>query len=440
MGADHPKPKRKMEKVDLEIVCDKVYQYLLLHRGRKIDELALKERAIKEKLINQKKLYGDCLFDVSSVVTLLNWIMASKMVMRNVQFLKERSIQIVNAANERNSEKIAPLMKYIQSVIWAGERLNLKQIKEFTYMIATFFGPDFIKLAKEGHGVDKELADCFRFVEPTKHQVGDYLRKMIKRYGFDQIDVDKELPPAYKDTPQPPPQPPSQPHYPPGNPNQDQKFNYGQGQGQPNSGGSYFDNPNNMAGQSNWNKYLNPAFSQNNNLNINPQDFGKLAPSKIEDPGYNPGPNPNMNPGYNPGPNPNMNPGYNPGNKDNTEQSDFDKMINELQEGSLVKDGNEIVNPSMSHMNLGPKNPKPNPPKDDFDDLINSLQGNVEADKAKQEVQPPSMRGPPKRRNKAKKPISNEPEAYEYTPEIDNDTEEKHYEDLSLEYLSLIHI
>ena len=426
MGAEHPKPKQKMEKVDLEIVCDKVYQYLLLHRGRKIDELALKERAIKEKLINQKKLYGDCLFDVSSVVTLLNWIMASKMVMRNVQFLKERSIQIVNAANERNSEKIAPLMKYIQSVIWAGERLNLKQIKEFTHMIARFFGPDFIRLAKEGQGVDKELADCFRFVEPTKHQVGDYLRKMIKRYGFDQIDVEKELPSSYKANPQPQPAP-----CPPGNPNNDQKFNYGG----PNSGGGggYFDNPSNMAGQSNWNKYLNPAFSQNNNLNINPQDFGKLAPSKIDDPAYNPGPNPNVNPGYN-------QPNKNPQNTQNNQESDFDKMINELQEGSIVKDGNEVVNPSMSHMNLGPKTPKTPkppttpPPKDDFDDLINSLQGNVEADKAKNDPQPPAMRGPPKRRNKAKKPICNEPEAYEYTGEIDNDTEEKHYDDLSLEY------
>ena len=428
MGAEHPRPTRKMEKVDLEIVCDKVYQYLMLHRGRKIDELALKERAIKEKLMNQKKLYGDCLFDVSSVVTLLNWILASKMVMRNVQFLKERSIQIVSAANERNSEKIAPLMKYIQSVIWAGERLNLKQIKEFTHMIAMFFGPDFIRLAREGQGVDKELADCFRFVEPSKHQVGDYLRKMIKRYGFDQIDVEKEIPPAYRSdsAPTPPPgngqgQGPNQNN---SNPNGDQKFNYG---GQGSGGGGFFDNPSNMAGQSNWNKFLNPGFSANNQMNLNPQNIGKLAPSKIEDPNYNPGINPGMNPGMNPNQKPNHTP---PADS----QSDFDKMINELQEGSLVKDGNEIVNPSMSHMNLGPKNPTPAPPKDDFDDLLNSLQGNVEADKVKQEVQPPSMRGPPKRRNKAKKPISTEPEAYMYTGEVDNDTEEKHYEELSLDY------
>ena len=418
MGAEQPKPKKKMGKIELEIVCDKVYQYLMIHRGRKIDELALKEREVKEKLKNSKRLYGDCLFDIASIVTLLNWIMASKIIMRNVQFLKERSMQIVSAANERNSEKIAPMIKYIQSVIWASERLNLKQIKEFTYMIQAFFGKEFIRLALQGDSIDKELTDCFRFVEPTKKQVADYLRNMVKRYNFNQINLDKELPSSYQEPKQPPKQPPSQPnpgHYPPPPGHGDHRFNYNN----PNNtgGGGYFDNPNNMPGRSNWGHYMNQNNPQNNNLNFNPNDFGKLAPSRIDDPAFNNPPNL--------GPQP---------NKQSTPENDFDKMINDLEGGSLVRDGNELVNPSMSQMKLGSKT-KPNPPpKDDFDDLINSLQGNVVADLQKQDVKPPAMRGPPKRRNKATKPISNEPEAYQYTDEVDQDTEEKHYDDLSLEY------
>jgi hypothetical protein len=425
MGAEHPKPVKKMNKVDLEIVCDKVYQYLMLHRGRKIDELALKERAVKEKLANKKKLYGDCLFDVSSIVSLLNWILAAKIVMRNVQFIKERSIQIASAANERNSEKIAPLIKYIQSVIWASDRLNLNQIKEFTYMIGAFFGGEFIKLAREGHGIDPELANCFKFVEPTKPQVGDYLRNMLKRYGFDQIDLEKELPPSYR-------QPSNQQAPPPPSPapnNGDFKFDYNQNP--PSQGGGFFDNPHNMAGQSNWGKFLGPNYSQNNNLSMNTNNMGKLAPSRIDDPAYH-----QMNNNQNPNPNvvPDKPHHPTPAPPQNKEEDDFDQMLKDLQEGSIVKDGNELVNPSMSQMNLGSK-AKPNPPpKDDFDDLINSLQGNVVADLKNQEKQPPAMRGPPKRRNKAKKPISSEPEAYQYTDEIDGDTEEKHYEELSLEY------
>lgn len=425
MGAEHPKPVKKMNKIELEIVCDKVYQYLMINRGRKIDELALKERSVKEKLQNQKKLYGDCLFDISSIVTLLNWVIASKITMRNVQFIRDRSMQIVSAANERNSEKIAPLIKYIQSVIWASERLNLKQIKEFTYMIQQYFGWEFIRLAKEGQGIDKELTDCFQFVEPTKKQVADYLRKMLKRYNFTQFDLDKELPSAYRqnDAPPPPPQPPSNPpHYPAppsGYGNQDQKFDYGNAPSNP-GGGGYFDNPNNMPGQSNWNKFLNPQFAEQNKLDINPNDYGKLAPSRIDDPAFSVPPN--LQPQANVGP---------PQNK----PSEFDQMINDLQQKSVVRDGNELVNPSMSQMNLGSKQKPAPPPKDDFDDLLASLQGNVVADFTKQETPPaPAMRGPPKRRNKAQKPVSNEPEAYLYTNEVDQDTEGKKYEELSLEY------
>jgi hypothetical protein len=416
MGAEHPKPKRKLNKIDLEIVCDKVYQYLMLHRGRKIDELAMKERAVKEKLQNQKKLYGDCLFDISSIVSLLNWINAAKIVMRNAQFIKERSMQITAAANERNSEKIGPLIKYIQSVIWASERLNLKQIKEFKSIIYEFFGPEFIKLAQQGHGVDAELANCFKFVEPTKSQVGDYLRNMLRRYGFDQFDLQKELPEAYR-VPQMHESAPVDPNQ----NNQDQKFNYGQSHPAPGGGGGgFFDNPNNMAGQSNWGRFLGPSFSNNLNPNVNP-NVNPVNPQP-------PLPGPNSKPQQCPNPPP-------PQNQQNSENSDFDKMINDLQQQSVVKEGNELVNPSMSQMNLGSKT-KPDRPqkKDDFDDLIKSLQGNVIKENQEQEPKKPGMRGVPTRRNKRPKPVINEPEAFEYTQEVDEDTEDKRYEEFSLEY------
>ena len=413
MGANHPKTFRKMEKVDLVIVCDKVYQYLLLNRGRKIDELALKERSVKEKLQNGKTLYGDCIFDIASIVTLFNWIQASKIIMRNVQFLKERSIQITAAANERNSEKIAPLMKYIQNVIWSVDRLNLKVINEFIMLIRTFFGVEFIRLAKEGHGVDEELKNCFFYIEPTPEQIGNYLRQLIHRYKFTHINLEKELPQKYQKKESPPPPPPTQPQQGPnippsfGGPNDDQKFNYGNN----NQGTGFFDNPTNMAGQKNWNAMKSGQFQHENNLNLNPVDLGKLAPSKIEDPNYNP----------------------NQPKPDN----DYEDILNSIQSSTVNKEGNELVNPSMSYMNVNNKtknHSNMNDKKDDFDDLLASLKGDLDLEKQPPQVIAPKMRDAPQRRNKAKKPIPNEPEAYKYTCEVDNDTEEKYYDDLAFEF------
>ena len=422
MGANHPKPQRKMERANFNVVCDKVYQYLLLNRGRKIDQMALKERAIKEKLQNGKYLYGDCLFDVSSIVTYFNWIRASKIVMRNVNFLKERSIQVVAAANERNSEKIAPLMKYIQSVIWSSERLNLKVINEFNYMIQCYFGNEFARLAMEGKGVDQELIACFEHMEPTPMEVGNYLRTMFQRYNFTHIDLEKELPPKFRKA-SPPPPPPSQPNFGGNGGNGDMKFDYSEASTQPMTG--FFDNPQNLAGKQNWDNIMSGQYGKKNNLNMTPPpDYGKMAPSKIDDNHYGPTPVPADNRVTNP--------------KSSGGSDDFDQLINDLNQGSLVKDGNEIVNPSQSHMKLGNKSSAKNPANNDLDldAFLNSIAGNDNKDAPAQPGPPvqPNMRGPPTRRNKAHKPIINQPEAYNYTNEVDGDTEEKFYDEVAFEF------
>lgn len=439
MGAEHPKPKKQLNKVDLEIVCDKVYQFLNLNRGRKIDQLALKEREVKEKLAKSKHIYDEVFFDITSIVTLFNWIQASRIIMKNVQFLKERSMQITSAANERNSDKIAPLKKYIINVIWSEDRLNLKAIGEFNRLIYAFFGSEFIRLAKEGHGVDEDLFKCFYYIEPTPKQVGDYLINMIKRYNFTHINIDKEIPAKYKDPSQStPPAPPSNsapfhpsnpPNMPPPNQsygNNDMKFDYSQ----QNQATGFFDDPNNYAGQKNWSKIMGGSFQKDNNMNFNPNDFQKLAPSKIDDMYENPHNNSHQNQPQPPNPH------------GNDMGDDLENMINSLHKDSVKKNGNEIVNPSMSYMKIG-ESKKPEgyagigePDNDDFDALINSLQGPTHLNEmSDQKPNPaPTMRGPPTRRNKAKKPIPDQPEAYQYSCEVDQDAEEKYYEELSFEF------
>ena len=431
MGAQQSKKHQKpMNKIQLEIICDKIYQYLLIHRGRKIDQLAIKERTVKTQLSQAGRIYGDCLFDVSSIVNLMNWIIASKIIMRYVHFLKERSIQITNAANQNNPSKIVPLMTYIQSVIWSMDRLNLKQIKEFTALIMRYFGPESIRQARDGVGVDTDLLNCFKFVEPSPKQVGDYLRQLVSRYKFDDIDVDNQVPPKFrKEPPAPSPAPSPQPPQPPSNNqgggNGDQTFN-------PNAFPStgFFDNPQNLAGQKNWNGLMSGQFqNQNPQMGIKMPDMSKLAPGESQQPGR-PAPvkvqsaktdqsNPPLN------------------------EYDIDNMLNQLNEANTRKEGNQPLNPCMSHIKTNKVSGLPGADvkqdEEDFDALMASLQHGIGETPKPEYVVPepekqPKMRGAPTRRNKAKKPIPNEPEAYKYSNEMDKDTEEKYYEELSLEF------
>lgn len=418
-GKPSKKHQTPMNKIQLEIICDKIYQYLLIHRGRKIDQLAIKERSVKNQLNEAGRIYGDCIFDISSIVTLMNWIIASKIIMRYVQFLKERSIQITNAANENNPSKIVPLMTYIQSVIWSMDKLNLKQIKEFTTLIMRYFGPESIRQAKDGVGVDQDLIDCFKFVEPTPKQVGNYLRELVARYKFEDIDVDSQVPPKFrKGGEAPPPQEAPQPPAPQPPQGGDEKFNP---KAYPSTG--FFDNPQNLAGQKNWGGMMSGQFQHQN------------MPVKMPGESMQPQtPNQNFQPPSNNNQQPPTNPPVN--------EYDIDNMLNQLNEDNAQKEGNQPINPCMSHIKTNRQSGLPGndvkKDEEDFDALMASLQkgfgGEPTPAPPAEPSQPPKMRGPPKRRNKAKKPIPNEPEAYKYSKELDNDTEEKYYEDLSLEF------
>ena len=417
-GKPSKKHQTPMNKIQLEIICDKIYQYLLIHRGRKIDQLAIKERTVKNQLNDAGRIYGDCLFDISSIVTLMNWIIASKIIMRYVQFLKERSIQITNAANENNPSKIVPLMTYIQSVIWSMDKLNLKQIKEFQVLIMRYFGPESIRQAKDGVGVDQDLIDCFKYVEPTPTQVGNYLRELVARYKFEDINVDEQVPPKFrKGGEAPPPAETPKPPAPQSGPGADEKFNPN---AYPSTG--FFDNPQNLAGQKNWGGMISGQF-QHQNMNV------RMPGESMQ---------PSQNPGMPPAPpsQPSQAPSNAPAN-----EYDIDNMLNKLNEDNAQKEGNQPINPCMSHIKVNRNSGLPGndvkKDEEDFDALMASLQHGFGGESKPAPVEPskpPKMRGPPQRRNKAKKPIPNEPEAYKYSNELDKDTEEKYYEDLSLEF------
>lgn len=102
MGSDNSKVVKPIQKFDIEIVCDKIYHHLILQRDRKINELAGRERELRDKLKNRRRNYEDTVLDISALVNIFKYIKASKMVIRYCQIIKEHSNAIVASCNSKN--------------------------------------------------------------------------------------------------------------------------------------------------------------------------------------------------------------------------------------------------------------------------------------------------------------------------------------------------
>jgi hypothetical protein len=215
MGSDSSKPIKPLQKFDIEISCEQIYQHLILQRDRKINELATKERELRDKMKKRQRSYEDAVIDVMSLVNLLKFITATKMVMRYCQVLKEHSMKIVDSCNCKNFTNIRELIPYFEGLVWSTDKLNLSYIKEFNNLIYTYFGPETFSQMKNYQYVDKELKKCFESMEPSPYEIQDYLKKFLQRYEINdfvwpQGQATGQVPPQPNQYPVPPPPVPGQ--------------------------------------------------------------------------------------------------------------------------------------------------------------------------------------------------------------------------------------
>ena len=232
MGSDNSKPvKKPLQKFDLEIVCEKISRHLQLQRDRKINELANKERELADKIKSNRKGYEDITIEIGSLVNLLKYITASKIVIRYTGLIKDQSLRIVDACRTNNFSTITQLTPYFEGIVWSKSHLNLNYINELNQLLSqSFRETDLIEIHKFNK-VDKDLKECFSTIEPTPVEIQKYLTEFLKRHNITNFQWPsgrgpyQEQPPNYYQPPQNPQYPPYQPHQ-----NQWQQFQQPMGQ------------------------------------------------------------------------------------------------------------------------------------------------------------------------------------------------------------------
>lgn len=187
MGNQTPKPRAVLKRFDIEVTCNKIYHHLELVKNRKINELATREKTLRDSIKAGKRTYPEVLVEMITIVNLFKTIRAAKIIMRYCTIIKEHSLQIVDASRNKNMASIWDLETYFQGIIWSADKLNLTYIKEFNNLIFRHFGPEVFREMQSFTKVDKDLRTCFASIEPTPNEIRDYLEQFCKRYDINDF-------------------------------------------------------------------------------------------------------------------------------------------------------------------------------------------------------------------------------------------------------------
>lgn len=180
-----PPPKKfdpKSEKSKFEITCIKVRSYLELQRDRRQNAANGKEKFLIQMFNSPTRSKQDEIQKASSIITDLNYVKASNIIIRFCDILKDNSLRVMEAKG--HSAKIENLLPYIESVCWSSKPLNLSCIVEFQSQMIYFFGADITESIQKSSKVDPDLKACFKDLLPTPLQINDYMVAFANRIGL----------------------------------------------------------------------------------------------------------------------------------------------------------------------------------------------------------------------------------------------------------------
>lgn len=120
-----------------------------------------KENKLKELLNTESGAISgsSVVHEATNCIGTLNSVKGANIVMRNINVLKENSMAITQAINNRTPlEQMEPL---VHSIVWATTRLNLNAVKEFSDLISRYLDPQIYNVVETSPIVDLEVIFLF---------------------------------------------------------------------------------------------------------------------------------------------------------------------------------------------------------------------------------------------------------------------------------------
>lgn len=119
-----------------------------------------------------------------AIVSLYNYIVAVKTVMRYCNIIKGYSERITNALKRKNFNEIQDIQPYIEGILWSQDKLNIQHLDQFNQLVEKHFGSNTHRHLRNFNMVDGDLRNCINSRDPKKSEMQGYLDKFLKRYNL----------------------------------------------------------------------------------------------------------------------------------------------------------------------------------------------------------------------------------------------------------------
>lgn len=198
------KKSAKVDHTQIKITCQKVSAYIKLELDRKADFFKAKELALAESMRKKFPEHSDLVLQASVALKALNIVKAAATVIKDLKLIEDRALTISTHVQNNTAGELAPLLPYIEDVIYSTYHFNLTQVQEFSRMVQDVFGPGFFGEIQNFTRVNNDLRTLLQ--QPNHHQLIAYLAEVKNRHHVD-IDLSSFVSQKEEELPQDPEQP-----------------------------------------------------------------------------------------------------------------------------------------------------------------------------------------------------------------------------------------
>jgi hypothetical protein len=177
-----PKP---VDKDRVDIILKQVFFAAQLSRDKRKGMLVMREKEMLYMLtqpVEQRSREHE-FQKASSIVNDIKVVMALELIMKYSDILKD--YQSILLFSQHSVYKIQELVPYIDSLIFAGQRVNLEYLKELQDLFIDLFGENEYYKITNGDKILQEVKDLFSSILPAENEVKSYLVDLCNRHAFD---------------------------------------------------------------------------------------------------------------------------------------------------------------------------------------------------------------------------------------------------------------
>ncbi|CAD8145488.1 unnamed protein product [Paramecium pentaurelia] len=174
---------KQITQFQIEVACLKVKGYVELNRDRRTNQALLKEKALNEMMRSPTRIMVEEYQKFQQLVLDARFLETCSIVLRYCDIVKDQSIRIFKCGGDPS--KIADIMPYLETILFAADNLNLEQVMEFKDLMIFYFGPGFNDTSKLLN-VDQNLKQLYRTPLPDAYEVNEFALKFAEKYGFSE--------------------------------------------------------------------------------------------------------------------------------------------------------------------------------------------------------------------------------------------------------------